>query len=92
MGRIRPTRHDAVQMGAVDGTLAAAETLVVAGHLEPGMMDADLVVAHHHADLGADQPPRHAVMVGVHVHAGIGLYSPGQFAELAEWRPAEERP
>lgn len=34
-----------MQVGAVDGTLATAEALVVAGNLDPGVVDADLVAA-----------------------------------------------
>ncbi len=46
-GRIRARRHDAVQVGSIDGALAAAEALVVAGDLDPGMVDADLPAIDH---------------------------------------------
>ena len=46
-------------------------------------MDAGLVVAHHYADLRPDQPPRHAVVVGVDGDAGVVLNAPGQLARSA---------
>ena len=77
-------------MGALDCPLAAAKAPVVAGDLRACVVDADLAPADHHADLGADQPPRDAVVVRVDVHAGVALYAPGQLAHLSERRTAVE--
>jgi hypothetical protein len=55
---LRATQHDAVQMGTINGALATAQPPVVAGHLNPGMMDADLAAADLHGDLCPNQLPR----------------------------------
>ena len=74
--------HHAVQMGAVHGALAAAMAFVVPGHLCPRMLDAHFATADNHADLRANQPPRHAVVVGVHINAAIILHPPHELAKL----------
>src|ERR1700712_3783177 len=58
----------------------------MAGDLDPSMVDAHLVTAHHDADLSADQSPRYAVMVRVHIHAGVVLHPAAQLAQLPKWR------
>ncbi len=89
--RIRAKGYDAVQVRSIDGALATAEAFVVAGDLEPGMVDADLPAINRHADLGANQLPRHTVMVVVDAHAGVVLHTPGQLAQLMERRTADQR-
>ena len=56
--------------------LATAKTPVMAGDLEPRVMDADLA-AHATTTLTSrpDQRPRHAVVVGVDVHAGVVVHT-----------------
>ena len=76
--------HDAVEVTPINDALAAAQASVVARHLDPGMVDADLATSYLHGDLGADQLPWHAVMVGIDVDAGVVLHAPGQLAELAK--------
>jgi hypothetical protein len=82
-------------VGAIHGALAATAALAVPGDLGPRVMDAHLAAADHAADLGTDQAPRHAVVVGVHVHAAVVLHPPHQLAHLPERRLAArgaERP
>ena len=80
-----------MQVRSIDAALATAEAFVVAGDLKPGMVDADLPAIDRHADLCANQLPRHAVMFGVDVHAGVVLDTPGQLAQLTERRTAAQR-
>ena len=79
-------------MDAIDSTLATSPTLLMAGDLGAGVVDTHRAVADDDADLSADQSPRHAVVVGVHVHAGVVLHAPGQLAHLPERRTAVQRP
>lgn len=58
------------------------------GDLRSGMSDAHHPVSHLHRHLGADQPPRHAVMVGVKIDAAVTLDPPRHHTKLTERRPA----
>ena len=79
-------------MGRIDGALAPTPPLPVARHLRARVQDPHLPAADDDADRGADQRPRHAVVVGVHVHAAVVLHPPRQLAHLPERRPAGQRP
>ena len=51
-----------------------------------------LVRGQHHRDRLPDQPPGHAVAVGVDLHAGIGMHPANELAHLAPRCPAPKRP
>src|ERR671933_57457 len=62
--RLAPgARHDAAQVGAINGALAPTSPLPVTRYLGIRMTDPHLATADHDTDLGADQPPGHAVVV-----------------------------
>jgi hypothetical protein len=51
-----------------------AQPPAVPCHLSASRQHAQLPIRDHHTDLATDQPPRHAVMVGVHLDAALGRY------------------
>jgi hypothetical protein len=63
-----------LQEGVIQHPLAAAATFVVVSDLDDSMMETDLAAATLHGDLRTDQLSRHAVVVGVDVHAGVVLH------------------
>ena len=55
------------------------------------VLDADPAAGHDHPHGLADRAPRHAIGVGVDLHATVGLNPPDQAADLAEGRAALQR-
>jgi len=78
-------------MGGIDDTLTAAGGLGMGRHLTVAMADADPPTGNHDAHTLADEPPRHAVGVGVDLDRAIGLDPAHQLAQLTERRAAVER-
>jgi len=63
----------------------------VTGDLLAGVEDAHLALGHHDAHRFADEPPRHAVAVGVQLDARIGVHAAHELAHLQERRLGRQR-
>ena len=83
---------DADQVGGVENALTPAAALVVTGDLHPGVEDAHHASRHLDPHPGADQPPGHAVVVGVEIDRAVRLHTPDHLAHLPERRPAMRAP
>ena len=60
--------------------------------LVAGMEDADPTIHDGHLNTLADQPPGHAVGVGVDLDGAVRMHLAGELAPLPERRPAVDRP
>ena len=78
------------ELGGVENALTPAAALVVTGDLRPGVEDAHHASGHLDADLGADQPPGHAVVVGVEIDRAVRLHPVDHLAHLPERRPISD--
>jgi hypothetical protein len=88
--RIPVVGDDADQVGAVENTLTPAAALVVTSD-HPGVEDAHHASRHLDPNPGADQPPGHAVVVGVEIDRAVRLHPADHLAHLPERRPAHQR-
>ena len=75
-------------MGRIDDALSAAGGFGMGCHFAVAVADADPPAGDHDAHRFADQPPRHAVGVGVDLDRAIGLHPAHQLADLSERRAA----
>jgi hypothetical protein len=83
---------DALEVSGIDDPLTTSRRLGMRRDFPAGMKDPDPTVAHHDLHALADEPPGHAVAVGVDLDRAIGLHPAYQLAHLPEGRPALDRP
>ena len=89
VGRARP--GDAMIVRRLDHPLPAAGDLGMRGNLGAVVLDRHAPATGNHRHPLADQPPRHAVAVGVQLDAAFRADHPHQFAHLLERRTAVQR-
>ena len=78
-------------MRRIDDALTAAGGLGMGRYFMVVMADPDPAAGNHDADCLADQPPRHAIGIGVELDRAIGLDPAYQLADLTERGAAAER-
>jgi hypothetical protein len=88
----RPRAGIPFQVGGGHHPLATASDLAMAGDFATAMADAVPPAGHRHRHRHrlADQPPGHAVGLGVDLDRGIGLDPPDELAHRVERRPPVE--
>src|SRR5260370_36187927 len=80
-----------MKVRGVDDALATTGGLGMNRHLLPSVVDTDATVRHHHPHAVADEPPRHAVAVGIDLDRAIGLDAADELTHLPKGRSARER-
>ena len=82
---------EAFQVGGDHRLLAATGDLAMAGDFAAAMADADPSAGHRHRHRLADQPPGHAIGIGVDLDRSVGLDPSDELAHRVVRRPAVER-